>query len=108
MLPLLSHAYQSPRASFEAGGDSRLTAHHARRVPFPDVNGRVTAIWTPAPESLLQRGMRDHCFAIARGFAVAQGLAQNQIAFRPMVVTGRGAHQNITGCPLAYSFQRQQ
>src|SRR5579871_528716 len=106
MLPSLSHA-STPRASIRCPGDSRLAAHHARRVPFPDMDGCVAAIWTPAAESLLQRGMRDHCFA-TRGFAIAQGLAQNQIAFRPMVMTGRGAHQNITRCPLPYSFQRKQ
>src|SRR5579864_835372 len=87
---------------FEARGDSCFAAHHARRISLPDMDGSVAAIWTPAAECLFQRRMRNH------GFVFAQGLAQNQIAFRPMVVTGGGSHQNITGCPLPYSFQRQQ
>src|SRR3954467_8828807 len=66
------------------------------------MDGRIAAIWTPAVESLLQRTMRDH------GSVFAQGFAQNQIAFRPMVVTGGCSHQNISGCPLPYAFQSQQ
>src|SRR5579864_7006963 len=97
-----------PRASTSTPFDSKprcdlcFAADYARRISFPDMNGCVAAIWTPTAESLLQRRMPDH------GFAIAQGLAQDQVAFRPMVVIGSGSHQNVTGCPLPYSFQRQQ
>src|SRR5438270_3206846 len=97
MLHSLSHAH-CPKAA----GSSCFAAHNARRISFPDVDSCVAAIWTPPAECLLQHGMGDHSFIFA------QGLTQNQIAFRPMVMTGRGTHENVTGGPLPYSFQCQQ
>ena len=102
------HAYRSHVLRFQACGDSWFAAHYAGRISLPDMDSCVAAEWAPTAECLLQRRMRDHGFAVARGFATAQSLAQNQIAFRPMIVTGRGAHQNVSGCPLPYPFQRQQ
>ena len=51
--------------------DSKLAAIYGlpliitRRIAFPDVDGCVAAVWTPAAECLLQRCMRDHGFAVA-------------------------------------------
>jgi len=80
-----------------------FAADRRRSISLPDVDGCIATVRTPAAEGLLQRGMGDH------GFVFAQSLTQNQIAFRPMVVVSdSGAHQNVAGCPLPYSFQREQ
>src|SRR6185437_3746665 len=86
----LSHAPQSHNGRSNRRDDLWFAAHYARRISFPDMDGRIAAIRTPTVESLLQSAMRNH------GFVFAQGLAQDQITFRPMVVTGGGAHQNIS------------
>src|ERR1700686_3534686 len=82
--------------------DSRLAADAHRHITSPDVDGGVTAVRAPAAESLLQPRMRD------QSLALAQGLAQDQIAFGPMVLIVSGSHQNISGSPRSDSFQGQQ